>query len=51
MCAGTGRLVSSDQPPPEPMMTSLALQLTESAAQHPDRPAVRHDDRVLTYGG
>ena len=30
-------------------MTSLALQLTESAAQHPDRPAVRHNDRVLTY--
>jgi long-chain acyl-CoA synthetase len=30
-------------------MTSLALQLTESAAQYPDRPAVRHDDRVLTY--
>ncbi|MGE3287327.1 MAG: long-chain fatty acid--CoA ligase [Pseudonocardia sp.] len=30
-------------------MTSLALQLTESAAQHPDRPAIRHDDRVLTY--
>jgi long-chain acyl-CoA synthetase len=32
-------------------MTSLALQLTESAAQHPDRPAVRYDDRVLTYAG
>jgi long-chain acyl-CoA synthetase len=31
------------------MMTSLALLLTESTAQHPDRPAVRHDDRVLTY--
>jgi long-chain acyl-CoA synthetase len=30
------------------MMTSLALLLTESAAQHPDRPAVRRDERVLT---
>ena len=30
-------------------MTNLALLLTESAAQHPERPAVRHDDRVLTY--
>jgi long-chain acyl-CoA synthetase len=30
-------------------MTSLALQLTESAAQHPDRAAVRHDDRVLSF--
>jgi long-chain acyl-CoA synthetase len=30
-------------------MTSLATLLTESAAQHPDRPAVRLDDRALTY--
>ncbi|MDT7577966.1 MAG: long-chain acyl-CoA synthetase, partial [Pseudonocardiales bacterium] len=30
-------------------MTSLATLLTESAAQHPDRPAVRLDDRTLTY--
>jgi long-chain acyl-CoA synthetase len=30
-------------------MTSLAVLLTESAAQYPDRPAIRHDDRVLTY--
>lgn len=30
-------------------MTSLALLLTESAAQHPDHVAVRHNDRVLTY--
>jgi long-chain acyl-CoA synthetase len=30
-------------------MTSLATLLTESAAQHPNRPAVRLDDRALTY--
>ncbi|MBC3190338.1 long-chain fatty acid--CoA ligase [Pseudonocardia sp. C8] len=30
-------------------MTSLAVLLDESAAQYPDRPAVRHDDRILTY--
>jgi long-chain acyl-CoA synthetase len=30
-------------------MTSLAVLLTESASQYPDRPAIRHDDRVLTY--
>jgi long-chain acyl-CoA synthetase len=30
-------------------MTSLATLLTESAAQHPGRPAVRLDDHALTY--
>src|SRR3954452_25633253 len=30
-------------------MTSLAVLLTESVSQYPDRPAIRHDDRVLTY--
>jgi long-chain acyl-CoA synthetase len=30
-------------------MTTLATLLTESAAQQPDRPAVRLDDRALTY--
>jgi long-chain acyl-CoA synthetase len=30
-------------------MTSLVVLLDESAAQYPDRPAIRHDERVLTY--
>ncbi|MET0190654.1 MAG: long-chain fatty acid--CoA ligase [Pseudonocardia sediminis] len=32
-------------------MTSLAMLLSESAAQYPTRPAVRHDGRVLSYAG
>ena len=30
-------------------MTNLALDLREAAQMYPDRPAVRHDDTVLTY--
>ena len=30
-------------------MTNLADNLTKTAEQHPDRPAVRLDDMVLTY--
>lgn len=30
-------------------MTNLAHNLTRTAAQHPDRAAVRLDDTVLTY--
>jgi long-chain acyl-CoA synthetase len=33
----------------ESAMTSLALLLVESSAQYPDRVALRHDDRVLSY--
>ena len=30
-------------------MTNLAHILTESARRHPDRPAIRLDDIVVTY--
>jgi long-chain acyl-CoA synthetase len=30
-------------------MTNLALDLREAAQMYPDRPAVRHDDTVLSY--
>jgi len=30
-------------------MTNLALDLREAAQMYPERPAVRHDDSVLTY--